>query len=74
MGRGRTRKAVLHLLAERGPSARYQIRISIAKQGSFGELSELQRESARRLRETFFPGRSEAELELVVERLAVETG
>jgi hypothetical protein len=42
--------------------ALYQLRVGIASQGSFGELSETQLRSAKRLRETFFPGRTEAEL------------
>ena len=42
------------------PLCLYQMRVGIASRGSFGELSERQRESLRRLRETFFPDRSEA--------------
>jgi hypothetical protein len=37
------------------PLALYQLRIGIAAQGSFGPLSTQQRESARRLKERFFP-------------------
>ena len=51
------------------PVALYQIRIGIAGQGSFGELSEHQRESSRGLREKFFPGLSEADLEPKIEPL-----
>jgi hypothetical protein len=36
------------------PRALHQLRIGIASQGSFGPLSAQQRESARRLKETFF--------------------
>jgi hypothetical protein len=37
------------------PLALYQLRTGIASQGSFGPLSAQQRESARRLKERFFP-------------------
>jgi hypothetical protein len=50
-------------------SARTRLRVSIAAQGSFGELSERQRESARMLREMFLPGRSDVELDPLIERL-----
>jgi hypothetical protein len=52
------------------PLALYQLRVGIASQGAFGELTEKQLAATRRLRETFFPGRSEAELAPVVEPLA----
>jgi hypothetical protein len=51
------------------PLALYQLRAGIASRGSFGELSERQLESAKRLREVFFPDRSEADLAPVVETL-----
>lgn len=51
------------------PLALYQLRIGIASRGSFGELSAQQRESARRLKERFFPGRSEADLRPRIEPL-----
>jgi hypothetical protein len=51
------------------PLALYQIRTSIAGQGSFGELSAGQRQSARLLRERFFAGRADADLEPPIERL-----
>ena len=44
------------------PLCLYQMRVGIASRGSFGELFERQRESLRRLREAFFPDRSETEL------------
>lgn len=44
------------------PLALYQLRIGIASQGSFGELSPQQQESARRLKERFFPKHSEIDL------------
>jgi hypothetical protein len=47
--------------------ALYQLRVGIAGQGSFGELSETQRRATDRLREAFFPGRSEADLAPAVE-------
>ena len=53
------------------PLALLQLRAGIASQGTFGELSERQRESGRALRERFFPGRSEAELEPAIEPLAL---
>jgi hypothetical protein len=52
------------------PLALYQIRVGIAGQGSFGELSERQRASARRLREQFLADVPDDELEPQVERLA----
>jgi hypothetical protein len=52
------------------PLALNQIRIAIAGKGSFGQLSERQRESSRLLREKFFPDRTEAELEPVIEPLS----
>ena len=52
------------------PLALYQIRVGIAGQGSFGELSERQRESARRLREEFLADVPEGEVEPHLERLA----
>ena len=51
------------------PLALYQLRVGISRQGAFGELTEKQLLSEARLRETFFPGRSEDELAPVVERL-----
>jgi hypothetical protein len=51
------------------PLALYQIRLGIALQGSFGPLSPRQLDSISRLRETFFPDRSEAELEPRIESL-----
>jgi hypothetical protein len=52
------------------PLALYQMRVGIASQGTFGELSNHHRERSRRLREAFFAGRSEADLEPAIERLA----
>ena len=49
--------------------ALYQIRIGIAGQGSFGELSERQQTSARRLRDEFLADLSAEELGPRVERL-----
>jgi hypothetical protein len=51
------------------PLGLYQLRVGIASQGSFGELSERQRASARNLRETFYPGASEEELAPSIEPL-----
>jgi hypothetical protein len=51
------------------PLALYQIRIGIAGQGSFGELSERQQASARRLRDEFLADVPENELEPRVEPL-----
>jgi len=44
------------------PLALYRLRVSIASQGSFGELSDRQRESSRLLREKLLADRSESEL------------
>jgi hypothetical protein len=44
------------------PLALYQLRVGIASQGSFGELSDRHRGQSRRLREAFLGGRSDAEL------------
>jgi hypothetical protein len=52
------------------PLGLYQLRVGIASQGSFGELSDRQMEPARRLRETFFPDRAEDELAPRVEPLS----
>ena len=52
------------------PLALYQLRVGIASQGSFGELSEAQVGSARRLREAFFSGQSDADLAPEVHPLA----
>lgn len=51
------------------PLALYQIRIGIAGQGSFGELSERQQASARRLRDELLADVPEDELEPRVEPL-----
>lgn len=51
------------------PLALYQLRIGIASRGSFGKLSEKQRSSLRRLKETFFAERSDPELEPRIEYL-----
>lgn len=51
------------------PLALHQIRIGIASQGSFGPLSERQRETSRRLRAAYFPGVPEQELVPRIERL-----
>jgi len=51
------------------PLALYQLRTGIASQGSFGQLSPQQRESARRLKETFFPLYSDVDLEPRIEPL-----
>lgn len=50
------------------PLALYRLRVSIASQGSFGELSDRQRESSRLLREKLLGNRSESELAPQVER------
>jgi hypothetical protein len=52
------------------PLALYQLRVGIASQGSFGELSDRHREQSRRLREAFLEGRSDAELAPPIERIA----
>jgi hypothetical protein len=52
------------------PLALYQLQVGIAGQGSFGRLSETQQRATDRLREAFFPGRSEADLAPAVEPLA----
>ena len=51
------------------PLALYKLRLGIAGQGSFGELTEKQVGAMRRLRERFFPDRSDDELRPRVERL-----
>ena len=51
------------------PLALYQLRVGIAGRGAFGALSEKQVAAAGRLRETFFPDRSEKELAPIVESL-----
>jgi hypothetical protein len=51
------------------PLALYQIRAAIAGKGSFGPLSDQQRESLRILRVTFFPGAGEHELAPSARRL-----
>ena len=51
------------------PLALYQLRIGIASQGSFGPLSQQQRETAERLKETFFPHRPDDELKPRIEPL-----
>jgi hypothetical protein len=56
------------------PLALYQMREGIAAQGSFGEPSERQRESARALREELLSGMTDAELEPTVERLTTHPG
>lgn len=52
------------------PLALYQVRAGIASQGSFGALSEQQRQSLARLRERFFPDRSEDALLPRIEPMA----
>jgi hypothetical protein len=51
------------------PLALYQMRLGIARQGSFGTLPEKQLDSMRRLKERFFPDRPDVELQPLVERL-----
>ena len=51
------------------PLALYQLRIGIASRGSFGQLSARQRESARSLKNTFFPHSSDVDLEPRIESL-----
>lgn len=51
------------------PLCLYQLRLGIAGQGSFGELSEKQLGSMRRLKERFFPDRTDAELAPAIEPL-----
>jgi hypothetical protein len=52
------------------PLALYQIRAGIARQGSFGPLSDRHLRTMERLRETFFPHHSDDDLEPLVEPLA----
>jgi hypothetical protein len=52
------------------PLALYQMRIGIARQGSFGRLTEKQLRSRRRLKEAFFPDRSNEELLPRIEHLS----
>jgi hypothetical protein len=56
------------------PLALYHMREGIAAQGSFGEPSERQRESAGALREELLLGMTDAELEPTVERLTIDPG
>jgi len=58
------------LIRPASPLALYQIRIGIARQGSFGELSEAQLRATRQLRERFFPDCSVADLEPPIEPLS----
>ena len=51
------------------PLALYQMRVGIAQQGSFGPLSQRQLDSMSKLKEKFFPERSEVELVPRIERL-----
>ena len=51
------------------PLALYQLRIGIASQGSFGPLTERQRETSRRLKERFFPLYHDADLQPRIEPL-----
>ncbi len=51
------------------PLALYQLRVGIASQGSFGELSDRHRETSRRLNEAFLGGRHDAELAPPIEKL-----
>jgi hypothetical protein len=51
------------------PLALYQIRLGLSGRGSFGALTEKQQRSAQLLRERFFPDRTDAELEPLVEPL-----
>jgi hypothetical protein len=51
------------------PLALYQLRAAIATQGSFGPLSETQQNGLRKLRETFFPTKTENELAPRIETL-----
>jgi hypothetical protein len=52
------------------PLALYQLRIGIAVRGSFGPLSTQQRESARRLKQRFFPLTADRDLKPRIEPLA----
>ena len=52
------------------PLALHQMRLGIARQGSFGELGEKQLRSLRELRTRFFPDRSDEELLPPIEPLA----
>jgi hypothetical protein len=52
------------------PLALYQLRGGIASQGSFGPLTTQQRESARRLKERFFPLSLDLDLKPHIEPLA----
>ena len=52
------------------PLALYQLRVGIASQGSFGELSDRQRAQSRRLREALLEGRSDAQLAPPIVRIA----
>jgi hypothetical protein len=51
------------------PLALYQLRIGIASQGSFGQLSAQQRESARSLKKRFFPLYGDVDLKPGIEPL-----
>ena len=51
------------------PLALYQLRAGIASRGSFGRPSPVQQDSARRLKQRFFPGRFDADLEPEIESL-----
>jgi hypothetical protein len=57
------------LVRTASPLALYQLRTGIASQGSFGPLSAQQRESARRLKERFFPLYPDADLKPRIEPL-----
>jgi hypothetical protein len=52
------------------PLALYQLRAGLAAKGSFGKLPPAQRAKLRKLRETFFPSRTEAELMPRIEPLS----
>jgi hypothetical protein len=52
------------------PLALYQVRVGIASKGAFGELTEKQRRSLARLRETYFGALDDDDLMPLVEPLA----
>lgn len=51
------------------PLTLYQMRIGIASQGSFGELGEKQLNSLKRLKDRFYPGKSDEELMPQIEKI-----
>lgn len=58
------------LIRVASPLALYQLRAGIASKGSFGPLSDRQLDVMRQLRDRFFPGLTESELEPLITLLA----